>query len=452
MKTKRLSSILCSLSENLSEMAALPFRFLTPFPRSPSRRLWIAPAKRFENTRALLPQRAKSGSVQGFARPSTRFSHHSASAGSIFNGSSVKLNLQWSLRPSLRGFFLPISPSSKQNRTESTKLFLFLFILFTFLAPLRAETSGYLAAAYTKGQAQAETSRGSFQNPLLGLIFSGDVTAKIDYITEVRLCGENRVELDQILLRLKPSDAFHLELGLYLVPFGRYNPLNRPHQTLLIHDPLPVEKFSPSHWRDVGVLLEGKISNFFYSAYLGNGLAESERLSRGQQFQDNNSDKGKGGRMGIALSRWAEVAYSFYRGKCDESNERDLTLQGVDVIWATESIYVLSEYSKARIENPEDFLKGEAEGYFVQVSFNMGNLHPVVCYQKIKYNDPFHGQGFSGPDSPGEGISEQKNRWALGFGYFFSENALLKFEYDINREKDLELKNNSYSVQVALSF
>ncbi len=74
-----------------------------------------------------------------------------------------------------------------------------------------------------------------------------------------------------------------------------------------------------------------------------------------------------------------------------------------------------------------------------------------MSYQRLKYEDPFHGQGFSSA-GPGAGISEEKNRWAFGLVYFASENVFLTFEYDLNREKDLEIKDNSFSFQVAISF
>lgn len=333
-----------------------------------------------------------------------------------------------------------------------TKIFLFVLVLFSASLPIQAKINGYLSLDYRKGQNQADLSYGSFENPLFGLIFSGELAEKIDYLAEVRFKGEGASELDQLLVEIKPSASFHLDLGLYLVPFGRYNQSNRPHQTMLISAPLNIERIYPASWRDMGILLEGRLKGLFYSAYLGNGLAESESLSMGQQFKDNNRDKAKGGRLGLALSESIELAYSYYNGKYDELNERDLTLQGVDLVWSGKSFQLLSEYSKAHLENPKDFNAGKAEGYFIQVSFDMDSFRPVVSYQRLKYEDPFHGRGFIRPDYRGEGISEEKERWALGFGYFVSQNVFLKFEYDFNREKGLELKDDSLSVQVALSF
>ena len=323
-----------------------------------------------------------------------------------------------------------------------TRIFVFIIVFSFLLTPVKGETNGYFSIGYAKGQKQADVSMGSFLNPQLGLIFSGDVTAKIDYVSEIRFKGEDSIELEQALVRFKSSDAFNLSLGLFLVPFGRYNQSNRPHQTLLINFPLNVEKMFPSSWRDMGLLVEGEFSGFFYSAYLGNGLAEAEDLSGAQQFRDKNTNKGKGGRVGFTLSRGFDVAYSYYRGKYDEENTRDLVLQGVDIIWRNQDFQILSEYSKAHLENSDGSEPGKTEGYFIQLSLEGSQLQPVASYQRIKYQDPFLG----------EGISEERIRWTVGLVFAASENLFLSFEYDFNSEKKTKLKDNSFLAQVVLSF
>jgi len=331
------------------------------------------------------------------------------------------------------------------------KIFLFFLILSTVFVPAQGKFNGYFSLNYIKGQKQTAFHQGSFQNAVLGLIFSGDTTENVGYTAEIRFADDN-FKLEELFVGIKPSLSFNLKLGLYLVPFGRYNQLNRAHQTALINFPLNVEKTFPSSWKDIGLLLEGRLSSFFYSAYLGNGLAENESLGQSQQLKDNNKDKGKGGRVGVALSRQMEVAYSCYKGKYDEQNMRDLVLQGLDLIWAEESFEVLAEYSRATLENPENFDAGKAEGWFIQFSFKADRLQPVLCYQRMKCNDPFHGPGFMSPDVQGAGISEEKGRWALGLRYFISENGSLKFEYDFNSEKGVKSKDDTLSIQVALSF
>ena len=333
------------------------------------------------------------------------------------------------------------------------RIFCIFLILSVFLAPVcvLGKTSVYLSFEYIKGLDQSDLVDGSFRNSQFGLIFSDKIAPRIDYVAEFRLMQENRIELDQAWVGFNLSNSLNIKLGLYIVPFGKYNLINRPHQTMLINTPLIVEKMFPPTWRDMGVLLEGRTGNIFYSGYWGNGLFESENLGGSQQFEDNNLNKAKGARLGTALSQSLEVAFSYYKGKYDEENERDLILQGIDLIWSSEGLQILSEYLRGTLQNPENFSEGKIEGYYIQVSFDSGTLRPVASYQRLKYEDLFHGQGFSSA-GPGTGISEEKKRWTLGFVYFASENVFLSFEYDFNREKDPQIKDNSYSCQVSLSF
>ena len=258
--------------------------------------------------------------------------------------------------------------------------------------------------------------------------------------------------MEQGFLNIQPSQSFSLKLGLHLVPFGKYNVMNRPHQTMLIEPPLPVENVYPQSWRDIGILVDGEISKFFYSAYLGNGLAESEYLNLGQQFKDNNSNKSFGGRVGLDFGEGFEAAFSYYRGRYDDDNERDLTLKGFDVSWISEGVYVISEYLRADMENPADFDKGKAEGYFILFGFDAGRFRPVGSYQKVEYRDIFHGDGFEGPEMGGEGIDMEKSRWTVGLMYFSHQNVYFKLEYQFNEEKDMDIKDNLFLIQVALNF
>lgn len=329
-------------------------------------------------------------------------------------------------------------------------LFLFAFCFFTVHAS--AQIKGYIAAQFLKSQGNGDFIQGTFANPLLGLMLSGDISTNFAYGAEFRIIDITKVEVDQAWVGLSSSDALRLQLGLYLVPFGIYNQVNRPHQTTLINPPLNVQYCYPDHWKDIGLVATGMISGFVYSAYLGNGLKEGEDLHDGQQFEDNNKDKGKGGRFGFRLSQGFEVAYSVYRSKYDDENSRNLTLHGADVNWTTQDWQVWAEYSKAIIHNPEGFSSGNAEGYFFQALIFMGSFQPFVSYQKIQYSDPYHGPGFSPKTGAGEGIFLDEFRWALGLKYSPVANLYLSLEYDFNRMKGDEEKADSWAVQVAFSF
>ena len=334
------------------------------------------------------------------------------------------------------------------------KIFSTVCLAVLIASALRAQVkpAGYMSLDYLKGQELSPYRGGSIQNLRAGLMLSGVLEGGFDYNLETRFRGSGGPDLEQAWVGFVPSESFHLRMGLYLVPFGKYNQVNRPHQTILVSDPFHVGGVFPSSWRDLGVLVEGRTRLFNYSAYVGNGLREGEDLKAGQQFSDNNANKTLGGRLGISLSQQIELGASYSKGKYDDADQRSLVFEGADLSWATSSFFVLAEYSRARIENPAPFSKGKAEGLLVQLSMDYGQLKPVVSFQKLTYQDAYHGPGFGSLQAAGSGILQDGSRWSLGGVYNLSSGFLLKVEYDINREKDLELKNNVFMAQVAVQF
>jgi hypothetical protein len=332
------------------------------------------------------------------------------------------------------------------------KILIVLLAIFLYAAPALSQITGYVSSNFFKSEKDGEYFKGTFTNPLLGVIFSGDISTGFAYGAEFRIVDISHIEIEQAWVGIIPSEAFRLQGGLYLVPFGIYNRMNRPHQTILINPPLHVEYCYPDRWRDIGILVDGIIGSFVYQGYLGNGLREEESLRVGQQYEDNNKDKGKGGRVGWRFSQGFELAYSINTGKYDDQNSRNLILHGVDVNWMTDDWQIIGEYAKAIIKNPEDYSDGEAEAYFIQVALYMGAFQPFASYQTLKYLDLYHGPGFSGESGAGEGIAIDRSRWALGVAYVPAPNFYISFEYDFNREKMFNIKNDMWAVQVAVSF
>lgn len=333
-----------------------------------------------------------------------------------------------------------------------------LFVLIFFCATLvsaqntQLKINGYLSVDYLDSKNENVYPYGTFQNPKLGLIFSGFLAAKVNYVAEVVFQQDVQVELNQTLLGFSFSNTFNFNLGLYLVPFGKYNENSRAHETFLIEPPMNVKYFYPAMWRDIGVQVSGTIAGLLYSAYVGNGLRENDWLNEEQQFKDNNRDKGFGGRVAWNVDQKFEVGYSYYRGKYDENNSRNLVLQCLDVSFISRNYQLIGEYTWADNENPADYADGSGKGYFALLTFNIQGLWPVVSYQHYEYEDPFHGVGFLSPVLPGLGISEDRERWALGLVYNLSQMAFFKLEYQFNREKGVEKKNDMLLLQVAVGF
>lgn len=336
------------------------------------------------------------------------------------------------------------------------KLALFVFFFFCTILVSgqtnRLTINGYFSVDYMDGQSESAHPYGTFQNPKLGLVFSGFLAAKVDYVAEVVLRQDAQLDLNQLLLGFSISNAFNFNLGLYLVPFGKYNENNRAHQTFLIEPPMNVKYFYPAMWREIGARVSGTVAGLIYSVYAGNGLAENDWPHNGQQFKDNNRDKGFGGRVAWNIDQKFEIGYSYYRGKYDENNSRHLVLQCVDGSFVSENYQLIGEYTWSDNENPAEYENGSGEGYFALLTFNIQGLWPVASYQHYEHKDPFHGEGFYSPVLPGFGIDEDRERWALGLVYNLSQTAFFKFEYQFNKEKGVEKKDDMLFVQIAVSF
>jgi len=316
----------------------------------------------------------------------------------------------------------------------------------------QVQTNGYFAYDYINDQIDKSIIKGTFTNPRLGFTLSGAITQNSNFLCEALLREGREVELKQAWVSLGFSNYFITKLGLYMVPFGKYNESNRPHQTVLINFPLTAQYLYPRDWRDMGFLIQGRVRGFNYSAYVGNGLKEADTLNQGIQFNDNNTSKSLGARLGLFVDQGFEVSYSHYRGPYDEDEERKLVYHGANIDWQTESFRVLAEYIKTIIENPSDYDQGEAEGYFVQLSLRLGNITPVGSYQKVKYYDSFHGNGYLSLFEPGEGIDVEEKRWTLALVYQILENVVIKAEYDFNTNIKEEASQNVFLAQLALNF
>ena len=201
--------------------------------------------------------------------------------------------------------------------------------------PFRVQVGGYLAAEYAKSEAEGLDPEGTFGNPLAGVVLSGQLAQRVSFTTEASFYHWNSFDLNQAWLSFQASEYFNAKLGLFIVPFGFYNENNLPHQMDTVTLPLNIVYLFPLTWRDVGVSGSGMVSGLEYAVYLGNGLSEGEYLSDGQQFRDNNRNKGWGGRLNLALGDGLSVGYSYYRGKYDDDNSRYRTMQAGTAAWTT---------------------------------------------------------------------------------------------------------------------
>jgi hypothetical protein len=301
---------------------------------------------------------------------------------------------------------------------------------------------GYLGLEYIDGQPESANPRGSVENLLAGFLVQGRLGQKFGFAVEARARGAEAFDVNQAWAGYLASPAFTVRAGLFLVPFGSWNTASRPHETLLVRTPLNLEDLYPSSWRDLGLVVEGRVGPLTYAAYLGNGLAEGEAGPALQQFSDNNTDKSKGGRLGLMAGSAIQAGLSYYTGKYDDQDMRDLILEGADLAWVTPEWELHAEYTKSFMENPAPFERGRSEGWAVWASMGFRSFQPVGSYQSVKITDAYH---------YGDTVVD-RSRWTAGFRFILSQTLFIKFEYDWNLEAGPPLKNNQFQVQVALSF
>jgi hypothetical protein len=318
-------------------------------------------------------------------------------------------------------------------------------------AAAQYQLNGYLSGQYENGQKYSDSPDGTYGKVRAGLMFTGTAATVFAYGLEARFKSENQLEIEEAWAGVGKASSFQLKLGLYLVPFGKYNTANRPHQNPFIQTPLLQANLYPESWRDVGLLTEGKWGSLGYSVYLGNGLGEGQDLQDGQQFEDNNGKPAAGGRAFFTMSQSFEVGGSYYRGSYDDKGQRDLELWGVDATWKSQAFLLAYEYGKADIHNPEGYGRGLAEGHFVLASLTLSQITPFASYQALKYIDPYHGEDYLDP-LLAAGIARDLSRWAIGLVYSPAPNFLIKAEYDFNGETGVEIDNDIFLAQVAVLF
>jgi hypothetical protein len=322
----------------------------------------------------------------------------------------------------------------------------------TGTASAETRLGGYFSLDYLKGKAPDPYSGGSIQNFTAGLLLSGEFSTRFTYAVEIQSLSTDKFEVQQAWAAYLASDSFHARVGLFLVPFGKYNESARAYQTGLVQPPLSVGWLAPAAWRDLGALMEGRLGPLVYAAYIGNGLAEAERLSGGQQFKDNNRNKGLGGRLGVLWGENLEIGGSYYTGKVDDAGTRTLTLKGLDATWTTENIRLSGEYAKADIANPSPFAAGSAEAWFAELALKFDSWTPLAAYQKARTDDPYHGPGFDPSGVAGAGLFERRSFWSVGITYALQANILLKGEYDFSVRDEQGGRNPVVRIQAAAHF
>ncbi|MGB9894143.1 MAG: hypothetical protein ACPLRA_06980 [Candidatus Saccharicenans sp.] len=329
-------------------------------------------------------------------------------------------------------------------------LFVSLCLLVSSL-PGQLKFSGYFSFEYLKSQPEGTYPRGSFDNLYGGLAVSGVIYGRLTFLAEGRLAAHEEFSLAQAYLAFQGSDLFSFKLGLFEVPFGRFNWSARPYENPTVLPPL-VFHFYPYRWHDLGICLQGNYTVLYYSVYLINGLAADDSGYLKTTARDINKNKASGGRLGLRLGEGFEVGSSIYNGKYDSEGTKDVQFRGIDLLWVTPEWEVRGEYVRAIYDHPFLNKKIDFDGYYLTVSMIFKRFRIYFSYQRS--------------DLPGSVIDDQqapplniflesmtkKTRKAAGFKWDMANNFYAKFEYDWNKESEINFKDNSLSVQIGFMF
>ncbi len=333
------------------------------------------------------------------------------------------------------------------------KALFLLFCVFWLSASLAAQVKagGYFSFEYLKSQPEGLYSRGTFSNFYGGLSVSGLIYGSLSFTVEGRLASHQNFNLAQAYINFQGSQLIGLKMGLFEIPFGRFNSSARPQENPTVFRPLAFH-FFPFRWHDLGICLQGNYAVFYYSAYLINGLSADSQGYLGTELADPNKDKGMGGRLGLRFGQGVEFGGSIYNGKYDPDGTKDVQFRGLDLLWLTPEWEVRGEYLQVVYDHPTLNQKINFEGYYLTVSMLFKSFRLYYSYQRSDLPQNVIDDYQAPPLNIFLETMVKKTRSAVGLKWDAAGNFYAKLEYDWNKEKEIKLKDNVLSIQVGFAF
>lgn len=325
------------------------------------------------------------------------------------------------------------------------------FLLMSGVLSAEIKTNGYLSFEYLKSQREGAWPQGTFSNLAGGFLIGGTVSGNLGFMAEALGRMNESFSLQQAFLSLQASNLFNFKFGLFEIPFGRFNRAARPAENLTVLTPLPFH-FFPWRWHDLGISWEGHIQFFYYATYLVNGLATDENGYLTSALKDPNKNKGAGSRFALRIGEGFEAGASFYSGKYDSQGTREVQFQGADLIWVTTDWEIRGEYIKSIYEHPLSGEKKEFDGYYVTVSMNFQKMKLYFSYQTSAVPSYVFEDHQLPPLNVFLEDMVRKNRKALGLKWDLLNNLFAKLEFDWNKEKEANLKDNNLTLQLGFVF
>ena len=282
------------------------------------------------------------------------------------------------------------------------------------------------------------------------LFFNSEI--EFEHLGDVAKGGEVVVEEARLDFLVRPELNFRA--GGLLVPFNQLNILHDGPLRELTDRPLVDRIIVPTTWTEPGAGVYGSVRlgprlSMNYETYLVNGLgpgiseAKGLREARRGGLKDNNRNKALVGRLGVVPGRGLELGVSGYEGKWDDDNQLSLSMLGLDLAYRRGPLKVLGEWARVRVERDAaaiaEGVPAELAGYYLEASYRLGRWAPVVHFSRM---DPDRNQ-----------VSRYDvSRLVLGLNYRPSEQALVKVEWQRNRERVDEIANDAAVASVTHYF
>jgi len=97
--------------------------------------------------------------------------------------------------------------------------------------------------------------------------------------------------------------------------------------------------------------------------------------------RDINKNKGVGGRLALRFGQGFEAGGSFYSGKYDETNSKNIRFEGFDLIWVTTGWEIKGEYVRTEFNHPFLNQTLEFDGYYLTLIMFFNRFKPYFSYQ-----------------------------------------------------------------------
>jgi hypothetical protein len=360
------------------------------------------------------------------------------------------------------------SNQSTQNAIQETQLR--LDALERSAADLDPGSSGFHIAGFAfAGYAETDNNNSTFSTGF-SPVFLWQVNDRLLFEAEIEFAleggtdhGGTEVELGYANGSYIVNDYVTVGAGKFLTPFGQFG--ERLHPAWI--NKLPNMPFAFAHdgiapMSSVGGFVRGGVPlgsmKGNYSLYVSNGpsLITDEHDAGNlnfNNFEDMNQGKAIGGRVGFLPVNSVEVGYSFQYANVSASGfgqDVNAFLQSVDVshVKAYDAIQgtidVRFEWVFSDVDDAVFFDEDEGEFFTFENTRNGG--YAQIAYRPTQMDAAFIRDlevvcRYDWLDFGSEVPHEDKDRWAIGLNYWFTNSGVVKVSYqrtDVQGAEDTE--------------